>query len=56
MENGIVGYDRSEKVLRWSAAGLAAACFLAALACRGERERVPMEMEGPAYAEAGARA
>ena len=50
MENGNAGYDRSERMLRWTAAGLAAACFLAALACEDERERAPTEMEGAAYA------
>ncbi|MXW17443.1 MAG: tetratricopeptide repeat protein [Gemmatimonadetes bacterium] len=51
MESRDAGYDRSERVLRWMAAGLGAALFVAALACNDEKEGEPMEQV--AYAEVG---
>lgn len=51
MESRDAGYDRSERVLRWMAAGLGAALFVAALACNDEKEGEPMEQV--AYAELG---
>lgn len=51
MESRDAGYDRSERVLRWMAAGLGAALFVAALACNDENRGDPMEQV--AYAEVG---
>ena len=51
MESRDAGYDRSERVLRWMAAGLGAALFVAALACNDEERDDPMEQV--AYAEVG---
>ena len=54
MENGDAGYDRSERVLRWMAAGLGTALLVAALACNDEErgDRV----ERVAYAGVGEQA
>ena len=51
MESRDAGYDRSERVLRWLAAGLGAALFVAALACNDEERDDPMEQV--AYAGIG---
>lgn len=51
MESRNAGYDRSETVLRWSAAVLAAVSFVAALACNVEKRDDPMEQV--VYAEVG---
>lgn len=51
MENGEAGYDRSERVLRWMAAGLGTALFVAALACSDEERGEPIEQV--AYAGVG---
>ena len=51
MERRNAGYDRSETVLRWTAATLAAVSFVAALACNGEKRDDPMERV--VYAEVG---
>ncbi len=53
MESGNAGNDRSERVLRWTAAALGAALFAAAMACDGERQGDPMEEV--AHVEIGAR-
>lgn len=52
MESRNAGYDRSETVLRWTAAALAAVSFAVALACG---EEPAAEMRKVTYAEAGAR-
>ena len=54
MESRNAGYDRSETVLRWTAAALAAALFLVSLACAGEKQGA--EMEETVYVEAGGQA
>ena len=51
MESRNAGYDRSETVLRWAAAGLAAASFVVALACDGQKRG--SEMEETVFVEAG---
>ena len=52
MDSRTAGNDRSERVLRWTAAALGAALLAAAMACDGEREGDAME--GVAYVEVGA--
>ena len=52
MKSRNAGNDRSERVLRWTAAALGAALFAAAVACDGEKQGDPMEEV--AYVEVGA--
>ena len=52
MKSRDAGNDRSERVLRWTAAALGAALFAAAMACDGEKQGDPMEEV--AYVEVGA--
>jgi tetratricopeptide (TPR) repeat protein len=52
MKSRNAGNDRSERVLRWTAAALGAALFAAAMACDGEKQGDPMEEV--AYVEVGA--
>lgn len=52
MKSGNAGNDRSERVLRWTAAALGAALFAATMACDGEKRDDPMEEV--AYVEVGA--
>lgn len=52
MKSRDAGNDRSERVLRWTAAALGAALFAAAMACDGEKQ--DDTMEEVAYVEVGA--
>lgn len=54
MESRDAGYGRSERVLRWMAAGLGAGLFVAALACGDVERGDPVEQV--AYVEAGGQA